>query len=82
MPVEPFIDALVTSFVVASVVTAIDLATGIPMALYIAKNRTSKLSQLLDVFVNIPLIVPTAALGFSTGLFWNTVDPAAMPPSS
>lgn len=77
---NPFIDALVTSFVVASVVTAIDLATGIPMALYIAKNRTSKLSQLLDVFVNIPLIVPTAALGFSLGLFWNTVDPAAMPP--
>ena len=61
-------------------VTAIDLATGIPMALYIAKNRTSKLSQLLDVFVNIPLIVPTAALGFSLGRFWNTVDPAAMPP--
>ncbi len=76
----PFADALVTSFVIASVVTLIDLAMGIPLALYIAKNRSGKLAQLLDVLVNVPLIVPTAALGFSLGLFWSNFDPNASAP--
>ena len=78
---NPFIDALVTSFVVASVVTAIDLATGIPMALYIAKNRTSKLSQLLDVFVNIPLIVPPLWASPWAGSGTRSIRPRC-PPSS
>jgi len=70
----PFVDSLVLSFLVAAVVTAVDLALGIPLALYIAKNRSGKLSQLLDVLVNVPLIVPTAALGFSLALFWSFLD--------
>lgn len=76
----PFADALLISFLVASVVTLIDLVTGIPLALYIAKNRSGKLAQLLDVLVNVPLIVPTAALGFSLGLFWSNFDPNASVP--
>ncbi len=75
-----FIDALVTSFAVASVVTVVDLVTGIPLALYIVKNRSGRLAQLLDVLVNVPLIVPTAALGFSLGLFWSTLDSGAAVP--
>ncbi|NLK26332.1 MAG: iron ABC transporter permease [Euryarchaeota archaeon] len=77
-PVEgdwgPFIDSLITSFIVAITVTVIDLGLGIPLALYIAKNRSGKLAQILDVLVNVPLIVPTAALGFSLGLFWSIFD--------
>lgn len=76
----PFVDSLVVSFVVAGVVTVIDLGLGIPLALYIAKNRTGKLSQVLDVLVNVPLIVPTAALGFSLGVFWKVFDPSASLP--
>ncbi|NLI74010.1 MAG: iron ABC transporter permease [Euryarchaeota archaeon] len=74
---SPFIDALLTSFLVATIVTLIDLVMGIPMALYIVKNKTGRLSQMLDVLVNVPLIVPTAALGFSLGLFWSNFDPNA-----
>ena len=58
------------SFLVAGVVTIIDIALGIPFALYISKNRDRRTSHLLDVLVNVPLIVPTAALGISLGLFW------------
>ena len=76
----PFVDSLVVSFVVASVVTVIDLVTGIPLALYIAKNRSGLLAQMLDVLVNVPLIVPTAALGFSLGLFWSNIEPGGAPP--
>ncbi len=66
----PFMESLLFSFLVAGVVTVIDIALGVPLALYIAKNRTGKLSEVLDVLVNVPLIVPTAALGYSLGVFW------------
>lgn len=67
---DPFMESLLFSFLVAGVVTVIDIALGVPLALYIAKNRTGKLSEVLDVMVNVPLIVPTAALGYSLGVFW------------
>jgi thiamine transport system permease protein len=67
---SPFWDALVYSFVIAGLVTVIDIALGVPLALYIARNPNSRLYQGLDVLVNVPLIVPTAALGFSLGVFW------------
>ncbi|MDD1771436.1 MAG: ABC transporter permease subunit [Methanomassiliicoccales archaeon] len=66
----PFLDSLVYSFLIAGIVTVIDIALGVPMAVYIAKNRTGKISEVLDVLVNVPLIVPTAALGYSLGVFW------------
>ncbi|MHC1709107.1 MAG: ABC transporter permease [Methanomassiliicoccales archaeon] len=66
----PFMESLMFSFLVAGVVTIIDIALGVPLALYIAKNRTGRLSEVLDVLVNVPLIVPTAALGYSLGVFW------------
>jgi thiamine transport system permease protein len=65
-----FMNSLAISFVIAGVVTVIDLALGIPLALYIAKGGKARVPAALDVLVNIPLIVPTAALGFSLGLFW------------
>lgn len=65
-----FWNALGYSFVVAGIVTVLDIALGIPFALYISKNPDKRSSHVLDVLVNIPLIVPTAALGISLGLFW------------
>jgi thiamine transport system permease protein len=67
---SPFWNALGYSFLIAGIVTLIDIALGVPLALYIARNPNSKLYQSLDVLVNVPLIVPTAALGFSLGVFW------------
>jgi len=68
-----FWNSLWFSFIVAGVVTVVDIALGVPMALYIARGHGSKMIQTLDVLVNVPLIVPTAALGFSLGMFWNDV---------
>lgn len=67
---NPFIEGLAVSFLVAGVVTAVDIALGVPLALYIAKNSSGNLPKVLDVLVNVPLIVPTAALGYSLGEFW------------
>ncbi len=65
-----FLSAVGTSFLVAGVATVFDIIFGIPVAMYIARNRGSKRAELLDNLVNVPLIIPTTALGFSLGLFW------------
>ncbi len=62
--------AILNSFVLAFVVSTIDLLVGMPMAWFIVRGK-SKWLGLLDSFVNIPFIIPTSALGFSLLLFWN-----------
>ncbi|MEE9224113.1 MAG: ABC transporter permease subunit [Thermoplasmata archaeon] len=60
------------SFFVAGIVTLIVLVLGIPMGILVARHKNKKVSTTLDVLSNIPFVVPTAALGFSLGLFWST----------
>ncbi len=67
-----FWSSLYYSFLVATIITVIDLALGIPMAILIVRGKSKKLGHVLDTLINVPLIVPTAALGFSLGLFWST----------
>ena len=62
------------SFALAAVVTGIDLAMGIPLAILITRSENKKVAAVLDTLVNVPLVVPTAALGFSLGLFWADVN--------
>lgn len=66
-----FWDGMLFSFIVAVVVTVIDLFFGVPLAILIARGKNKRLANVLDVLVNVPLIVPTAALGISLGMFWN-----------
>lgn len=62
--------AVENSFSIALLVAALDVIAGIPMAWLISRSR-SKWLNVLDTFVDIPFIVPTAALGYSLLLFWN-----------
>lgn len=64
------LSAVGNSFSIALLVSALDLIAGIPMAWLISRGR-SKWLNVLDTFVDIPFIVPTAALGYSLLLFWN-----------
>jgi thiamine transport system permease protein len=80
-----FWSSLNASFSIATIVTIINLALGTPMAILIAKGNREKgkmrgLTLLLDNLVNIPLIIPTVALGFSLGLFWSMVSRLYFPP--
>jgi len=68
------IDALIYSFFVAGLVTLADIVLGVPMALYIARHKEARMAQLADSLVNVPLIVPTTALGYSLALFWGGQD--------
>jgi len=66
-----FWQGLTLSYVLASVVTVTNIVIGLPTAILIARKKIgSSLSAILDVLVNIPLVVPSIALGVSLGIFW------------
>jgi thiamine transport system permease protein len=64
---------LVLSYGLAAIVTVLNIIIGLPMAIAIARKKLGHVSSgILDVLVNIPLVVPSIALGFSLAIFWNT----------
>ncbi len=62
--------AISNSFIIALIVSALDLVAGIPLAWIITRGKSRWLS-VLDTMADIPFIVPTAALGYSLLLFWS-----------
>jgi thiamine transport system permease protein len=63
--------AVVNSFVVALLVSAMDILAGVPMAWLTTRGKSRWLNA-LDTLADIPFIVPTAALGYSLLLFWSS----------
>jgi thiamine transport system permease protein len=63
--------SLILSYVLGAIVTILNVIIGLPMAIAIARKKLGFLpSTILDVLVNIPLIVPSIALGVSLKFFW------------
>ena len=63
--------SLILSYSLGIVVTLLNTIVGLPMAVLIARRRLgTALSSILDVLVNIPLIVPSIALGVFLSIFW------------
>jgi thiamine transport system permease protein len=68
---QEYWQSLILSYSVGVIATLLNIIAGLPMAVLIARRRLGKtLSSVLDVLVNIPLIVPSIALGVSLGIFW------------
>jgi len=66
--------SMVLSYVIGIIVTAVNMLTGMPMAVLIARRRLGKVAtSLMDGLVNIPIVVPSVALGVSLGSFWRTI---------
>ncbi|MHA2029379.1 MAG: ABC transporter permease subunit, partial [Candidatus Kariarchaeaceae archaeon] len=65
--------SIALSFRIAFIVTIIDVIIGIPIA-HVLANYEFKGKTALDTIVDIPLAVPTSALGFSVLLFWASGD--------
>jgi thiamine transport system permease protein len=65
--------AIGNSFVIALAVSALDLVAGIPMAWLITRSK-SRWMGVLDTLADLPFVVPTAALGYSLLLFWNSPE--------
>jgi len=64
------IEALMTSFRAALLATLINLVAGLAMAVLIVRRDWGRLNSVLDALTDVPLVIPTAALGFSVYLFW------------
>ncbi len=69
---DALLDALVTSLRISVLATAINMAAGLPMAFAMIRRRWGMVKGILDFMIDVPLSVPTAALGFSFFLFWGS----------
>jgi thiamine transport system permease protein len=66
-----FWQSLLLSYFIGFVATLVNIFAGLPMAILIARKRLGKhVAAVFDVLVNIPIVVPSVALGASLRLFW------------
>ena len=62
------------SYLIALVATCLNVVAGLPMSVLIARKRSGRaISGVLDTLINIPIVVPSIALGVSIGIFWGGV---------
>jgi len=65
--------SLALSYALAGIVTLLSFVIGLPMAMMIARKRFGKFtSTVFDILINVPLIVPSIALGVSLKFFWQS----------
>lgn len=68
-------ESLLLSYGIAAIVTVIGIATGLPIAILISRKTFGKLpSVIIDTLINVPIIVPSVALGISLKFFWSSVS--------
>ncbi len=68
--------SLLLSYFLGAVVTVLGFIMGLPMAILIARRKIGKTpSAAMDLLVNVPLIVPSIALGVSLSFFWKQTFP-------
>lgn len=65
--------AIMQSFIMAFTVATLDLIAALPLAWFIVRSKT-KIVNIIDTLVDIPFLIPTAALGYSSLLFWSSRD--------
>jgi len=65
------IKAIFLSFGIGLIVTLINLIFGLPLAWILIRGK-SRLVKLLDSLIDLSLVIPTAALGFSIYLYWGS----------
>ncbi len=62
--------SITNSFQVGFFVVIIDLIFGIPFAIILVRAKWGKLNTILDTILDIPLTIPSAALGYAIFMFW------------
>ncbi|MFW9819582.1 MAG: ABC transporter permease [Candidatus Thorarchaeota archaeon] len=65
---------LYTSFIysieIGILAVFVNIIFGIPFAFIITKRKWGKIITILDTILDIPIAIPSAALGFATFMFW------------
>ncbi|MHA1393730.1 MAG: ABC transporter permease [Promethearchaeota archaeon] len=62
--------SFMNSLKIGIIAVFIDLIFGIPFALIITRRKWGKIINLLDTILDIPIVIPSAALGFAVFMFW------------
>ncbi len=68
---DPFLNSIALSFLIATIATLLSALLGLTIGIIITRKK-SRFSLILDSLIDIPYLVPSAALGISVGLFWNS----------
>lgn len=63
--------AIIWSFIIAFIVSTLDLIAGLPLAWFIVRSG-SRLINIIDTLADLPFLIPTVALGYSARLFWSS----------
>jgi thiamine transport system permease protein len=63
--------AIGLSFLIGVIVTVIDLIIGVPLAWFLVRSKR-RFARWLDNLIDLSLVMPTAALGFSIYIFWGS----------
>jgi len=58
------------SYSIGFIATLTNILTGLPIAIAIARKKLGGATPILDALINIPIVVPSIALGVSLGFFW------------
>ncbi|MEM2419813.1 MAG: ABC transporter permease subunit, partial [Candidatus Bathyarchaeia archaeon] len=69
-PWDSYWQSLVLSYSLGATVTFLNILIGLPMAIIVARKRLGSLSPILNTLIDIPIIVPSVALGVSLRFFW------------
>jgi len=62
--------SFLSSIEIGALAVAINLIFGLPFAFIITKRKWGKVITFLDTMLDIPIAIPSAALGFAIFLFW------------
>jgi thiamine transport system permease protein len=73
-PWKSFWSSMLLSYVVALLATFVNIMSGLPIAVLIARNRFGqRITKIVDALVDLPIIVPSLALGVSLNFFWRSM---------
>ena len=73
-PWKAFWSSMLLSYTIAGLVTVVNIVSGLPLAILIARNRFgSRMTKLVDALVDLPIVVPSLALGVSLSFFWRNM---------
>jgi thiamine transport system permease protein len=70
---KAFWSSMLLSYIVAVLATVVNIVSGLPIAILIARNRFGGITtRIIDALVDLPIIVPSLALGVSLNFFWSS----------
>ena len=73
-PWKAFWSSMFLSYVIAVLATIVNIVSGLPVAILIARNRFgTRMARVVDALVDLPIIVPSLALGVSLNFFWRNM---------